>query len=294
LSAQAIALVLVAACIHATWNFWVKKARADPLAFSFLCSVASTLIYLPAVLWLLGWQSVVDLNPKQWAFIALSSVVHNLYFFILQTGYRRSDLSIVYPLARGTGPLISALGAMLLFAEKPTLFSVSGLLLVVLGTFTIAGGFALLKAGNIMSNKIRAGLIWGPLTGTCIASYTLLDGYSVKFLLIAPLLFDWICAPVRGLFLLPFLAQQKTNLRATWAQSWQYIVGIAAISPLGYILVLTAMQSAPISLVAPAREVSMLFAAFMGAKLLNEGNLKRRVFGAGLIALGVVALASSH
>jgi uncharacterized membrane protein len=293
LSSQAIALVLLAACIHATWNFWVKKAEADPLAFSFLCSLASTLIYLPAVLWLVGWQSVLDLSARQWAFIAVSSVVHNLYFFILQTGYARSDLSIVYPLARGTGPMISAVGAMLLFAEKPTLFSVSGLILVVLGTFTIAGGFALMKAGNNMSTKVRAGLIWGPMTGACIACYTLLDAYSVKFLLIAPLLFDWISGPIRGVFLLPFIVQQKTSLSLTWAQSWKYIVGIAAISPLGYILVLTAMQKAPISLVAPAREVSMLFAAFLGAKLLHEGNLRRRVFGAGLIALGVVALASS-
>ena len=286
-------MVLAAAVLHASWNFWVKKAQIHPLAFSFLCSLIATVVYAPVVWWF-HKDSGLGIQGSGWWWIIASSIVHNLYFFVLQTGYARSDLSIVYPLARGTGPLLSAIGAMLLLGEGPTLLSVSGLLLVVLGTFTIAGGVALLNPAVVTSDKVKAGLFWGCMTGACIATYTLLDGYAVKILLIAPLVFDWICAPVRGAMLVPILVHQKVDLRAAWSKAWIYILGVGLVSPLAYILVLTAMQKAPISHVAPAREVSMLLAAFLGARLLNEGELRRRLLGAALIALGVAALASSR
>jgi drug/metabolite transporter (DMT)-like permease len=289
---EALALVLVAAVIHATWNFWVKKAQVHPLAFALLCSVVSAIAYAPVVWWFHG-DTGLGITRTGWYWIAASCVVHNLYFFVLQRGYARSDLSIVYPIARGTGPLLSAIGAMVLLGETASLSSVSGLLLVVMGTFTIAGGFALLDPKKATSDKVKAGLFWGAITGACIATYTLLDGYAVKFLLIAPLVFDWICAPVRAAMLAPLIWQQKVDLRAAWRNGKRYILGVGLVSPLGYILVLTAMQQAPISHVAPAREVSMLLAAFLGARLLNEGELKRRLLGAGLIAAGVVALAWS-
>jgi drug/metabolite transporter (DMT)-like permease len=290
---DALLMVLVAAVLHASWNFWVKKAQIHPLAFSLLCSVVSTLAYAPFVWWFFK-DSGLGISSQGWWWIAASCVVHNLYFFVLQTGYARSDLSIVYPLARGTGPLLSATGAIFLLGEIPTIYSILGLLLVVLGTFTIAGGVALLDRSKVTSPKIKAGLIWGMMTGACIATYTLLDGYAVKYLLIAPLVFDWICAPIRGVMLLPIVLQQRVDLKLAWRQAWPYVMGVGVVSPFSYILVLTAMQKAPISHVAPAREVSMLVAAFLGAKLLNEGELKRRLMGAALIALGVAALATGR
>jgi drug/metabolite transporter (DMT)-like permease len=290
---DALVMVLVAAVLHASWNFWVKKAQVHPLAFSLLCSSVSTLAYAPLVWWFFK-DSGLGISAQGWWWIAASCVVHNLYFFVLQTGYARSDLSIVYPLARGTGPLLSATGAILFLAEVPTFYSVLGLLFVVFGTFTIAGGVALLNRNTVASPKVKAGLVWGMMTGACIATYTLLDGYAVKYLLIAPLVFDWICAPIRGAMLLPIVLHRNVDIRAAWKQAWPYIVGVGVVSPVSYILVLTAMQKAPISHVAPAREVSMLVAAFLGAKLLREGELKRRLFGAALIALGVVALASGR
>ena len=286
---EALAMVLVAAVLHATWNFWVKKAQIHPLAFSLLTSGVTTLAYAPIV-WYFFRDTGLGISADAWPWLIASCVVHNLYFFVLQTGYARSDLSIVYPLARGTGPLLSAIGAMLWLGEAPTFLSILGLLLVVFGTFTIAGGVALLDSTQVASVKVRAGLIWGAMTGACIATYTLLDGYSVKYLMIAPLVFDWICAPLRGALLLPIVLQQQVDLKLAWKQSWRYIVAVAVVSPFGYILVLRAMQLAPISHVAPAREVSMLLAAFLGARLLNEGDLKRRLFGALLIGLGVIFL----
>jgi drug/metabolite transporter (DMT)-like permease len=289
---EALALVLVAAVLHASWNFWVKKAQIHPLAFSLLCSLVSTVAYAPFVWWFFRDRGL-GIHGLSWLWIAASCVIHNLYFFVLQRGYARSDLSIVYPLARGTGPLLSAVGAMLWLGERPSFYSVCGLLLVVCGTFIIAGGVGLLDRKKVASDKVRAGLFWGTITGGCIATYTLLDGYAVKYLLIAPLVFDWICAPLRGAMLLPIVIHQKVDLGLAWRQGWPYIMGVGVVSPLAYILVLSAMQMAPISHVAPAREVSMLIAAFLGAKLLNEGELRRRLLGAAFIAAGVAALASS-
>ncbi|MEK9719754.1 MAG: DMT family transporter [Quisquiliibacterium sp.] len=287
---SALALVLVAAVIHASWNLMLKKADADPVCFSWLAATGGALALMPfalvfhhAQLFELGWQA--------WVAAVASGFLHVFYFITLQTGYRHGDLSVVYPVARGVGPLLSALAAILLLGEQATLGSLTGLALIVLGTFTIAGGAAMLRGA--WSARTRAGLLWGASTGVLIAAYTVNDGRAVRLLGVAPLLFYWLSDSSRALLLLPAVARRGATLQATLRKAWRPAVGVALLSPFGYILVLQAMTIAPVSHVAPAREVSMLIAAFLGAKLLSEGELVRRLIGAALIAVGVACLALS-
>ncbi len=284
---EALALVLVAACIHATWNYWVKRAQVSGASLVWASSATTAVLYAPIALWLFGSQ-LLQFGAAQWVAVAASGILHTGYFLSLQRGYAAADLSVVYPVARGTGPLLASIAAMIWFAETPTPGSITGLALIVSGTFTIAGGWALFR--RIGTEKARRGLAWGALTGLFIATYTINDGRAVKLLAIAPLLFDWLSGVLRAIFLVPLVMRQRVALRRDLATSWRYMLGVGLLAPLGYILVLTAMQIAPVSRVAPAREVSMLLAAFLGARLLGEGNLRRRLIGAALIAGGVVSL----
>ena len=129
------------------------------------------------------------------------------------------------------------------------------------------------------------------MAGLFIAGYTVVDGYAVKLLLMSPILVDYIGNFVRMAFLVPTILRDVPAAVVLWQRQWKYAVLVGVISPVSYVLVLYAMQTAPLSHVAPAREVSMLFAALLGGHLLGEGDRKMRLLGAAFIACGVTALA---
>ena len=134
---------------------------------------------------------------------------------------------------------------------------------------------------------------WGVATGALIAGYTVLDGYAVKVLLIGPVLVDYVGNLLRVPILLPPSLRDVAGLRSAWRGQWRHALVVATLGPLAYILVLYAVTMAPLSHVAPAREVSMLFAALLGGRLLGEGDRALRIAGAVCIAAGVIALASA-
>ena len=124
-----------------------------------------------------------------------------------------------------------------------------------------------------------------------IAGYTLIDGYAVKVLLLSPILIDYVGNVFRVPFLLPSALRDRRGFADLWRTQWRAALIVAVLGPLGYVLVLYAVQLAPLSHVAPAREISMLFAALIGGRLLGESDRATRLLGAGCIAGGVGALA---
>ena len=137
---------------------------------------------------------------------------------------------------------------------------------------------------------MRQGLRYGLLTGAWIASYTMVDGYAVRWLALSPILVDYMGNWVRIALLLPVALRDRAATARLWRRQWRAALVVALCSPVAYVLVLYAMQQAPLSLVAPAREVSMLFAALIGGHLLGEGDRLVRIGGALCIAAGVMAL----
>lgn len=289
--ASALALVILAGLIHAIWNIAAKKAGGDA-RFAAFSSMLGTVIWAPVALWF-GWNVVPGWGVVEWAFVAVSGVLHVLYYVILLRGYRKADLTVVYPMARGSGPLLSSLVAILLLDERITAFGLLGIAGVVAGVFLIAGGPALFRAAHDPAKKemVHKGMAYGLATGVFIASYTVVDGYAVKLLLMSPILLDYFSNFVRLGFLAPVVLRDRPAAAALWRSQWKYALVVAVISPIGYVLVLFAMQVAPLSHVAPAREVSMLFAALIGGHLLGEGDRLLRLTGAACIAFGVMALA---
>ena len=290
MSTLAFSLVVLAGLIHACWNIAAKKAGGDA-RFSFFSSVWMALIWAPVGLWA-GWSVVPRWGWVEWGFIGASAVLHVVYFIVLLRGYRKADLTVVYPLARGSGPLLSSMVAIMLLGEQISALGVAGIAGVVVGVFLIAGGPGLWRAAHDphRQKRVRKGMVYGLLTGVFIASYTVADGYAVKVLLMSPILLDYMGNFVRMALLLPVVLRDRPTARAMWLQQRKYALIVGAISPVSYVLVLYAMQTAPLSHVAPAREVSMLFAALIGGHLLGEGDRAVRLVGAVCIAVGVACL----
>ncbi len=288
---SAFALILLAGVIHASWNIAAKKANGDA-RFAFQSGAFMALLWAPVGL-VLGWRVVPGWGLREWGFVALSGVLHVFYYVVLLRGYRKSDLTVVYPLARGSGPLLSSLVAILFLGERISLTGLAGIAGVVLGVFLVAGGPRLWRRQHDPAQRLRVqkGLRYGFLTGAFIAAYTVADSYAVKFLAMSPILLDYFSNFVRLLLLAPAALHDRAATVRMWRAQWKYALLVAAISPVSYVLVLYAVQQAPISHVAPAREVSMLFAALIGGHLLREGDRLLRLLGAAFIAAGVVALA---
>jgi drug/metabolite transporter (DMT)-like permease len=284
MTAFAFGLVLSAAFIHATWNYLAKRAGEGGAAFVWLFAAVSCVFYAPVTLFIFFWQKP-HIGPLQLVFMVGSALLHLAYFLILQKGYRVGDLSLVYPLARGTGPTLSTLAAILYLGERPGALAILGAVLVAAGVFFLSWG-----SGGFRGSR-KWGVGYGLLTGIIIAAYTLWDKYAVSTLLIPPLLQDYCTNLGRVIMLAPMALRNWGNVRKEWRIHRKEAIGVGLLCPLSYIMVLTALISAPVSYIAPAREVSILIAAVMGSRLLEEGDARRRLPAAAAIVIGVIALA---
>jgi drug/metabolite transporter (DMT)-like permease len=245
----ALGLVLAAGFLHAVWNLLAKRAgsEASGPAFVWLYSALSAAIFAPlaAGVVVLGGARVGALGL---VFMFGTGVLHVGYFLSLQEGYRVGDLSVVYPLARGTGPLLASGAAIVLFGERPGPVAVAGILLIVLGVFLLGwepGG----ARGSV--ERKRLGMAFGLLTGVFIAAYTLWDKYAVSDLSLSPILYYWASLLVETVVLLPVALRRKGEIVGIWRARRKEALGVAILSPLAYVLVLTALVFAPVSHVAP-------------------------------------------
>jgi drug/metabolite transporter (DMT)-like permease len=288
----ALALVLTAALLHALWNIAAKKAGGNH-HFALLSVLMTVVLWTPVALWF-GIDEWRRWGVAEWAALGASALVHVLYFTVLLTGYRKSDLTVVYPVARGSGPLLASVGAVLVLGETITLLGGIGIVAVCGGVFLIAGGPRLLRGGDGAAHaKALAGVRWGAMTGALIAGYTVIDGYAVKVLLIGPVLVDYVGNVLRVPILATTAVRDWRGFVDASRVQWKHALVVAALGPLAYIFVLYALKMAPLSHVAPMREVSMLFAALIGGRLLGEGDRMLRLVGAAFIAIGVIALATA-
>lgn len=285
---EALLLVLVAALLHAVWNIAAKKAGGD-FRFTLFVALWVSAVWAPLALWV-GWDEVGGWGLSVWGVLFASAAVHLLYFVVLLRGYRAADLTVVYPVARGSAPLVTAAAAVLLLGERLSALALLGVLAVCAGVFLIAGGPALWR-GLAEPGRVRAGLRWGAATGLCVSAYTVIDGYSAKVLHVHPILIDYVGNVLRLPLLLPLIWPGRAELPGLWRRQWKAALTVATLGSLGYMLVLYAMTLAPLSHVAPAREVSMLVAALLGGRLLGEKDRALRLAGAACITVGVGSLA---
>lgn len=284
MSLLALGFIFIAAIFHATWNFFAKRAQGGA-SFIWLYQTLVLLFFAPIVA-IAIFLTHISFTIWTFVFILVSGLLELAYFLLLQRGYRVGDLSLVYPLARGTGPLLTTIVAILLLGEHPTLLALLGTGCIVIGVFFVAGGPGIFRADHA-----RPALLYGILTGVCIASYTLWDKEAVSVGHVAPLLLYYGTVCLNAILLTPFALRHWHEVQFHWQRHRFEASGIAVFSALSYVLVLTTLSFTPVSYIAPAREISVLFGTLLGTQLLTEKDAKRRLLSAALIVVGIIALA---
>ncbi|WP_018155576.1 DMT family transporter [Demetria terragena] len=287
MSSAALSLVLTAALLHALWNTAAKRVTGDSIAFVWLYATASALLWVPLSV-ALEWGQASFLS---WSFIgaaALTGALHNAYGLSLQTGYRKADLGVVYPVARGTGPLLTMAVALLVLGEKIQWPNAVGGVVVIAGVAVVATATNRTKTSG---RSAYAGLVWGLLTGTAIAGYTLWDNHAVTALGLAPVAYFAAGAAAQSITLLPWMRGRWPAARELVTQRRREIGIVAVLSPLAYVLVLIAMQTTPVALVAPARESSIVVGTLLGWWMFGEGRLARKLLGSCVVLAGIALIA---
>lgn len=285
MSGAALGLVLTAALLHATWNLAVKGAGGgDRVGFVWLYIVACSALWAPVGV---VWVVVTGERPTWWWLVGplVSALVHIVYQLVLQRGYAEGDLNLVYPLARGSGPLLTFVFALVVLGQRPGLVPAAGVVGVVGGVLLIALG-----RGH---HGVRAGVAWGLLTGATIASYTLWDNHAVNALGVPPVPY-FVLNLVLQLPVLAVLLVRRRDpvpVRDVWASGRTAALAVAICSPLAYIFVLRAMQLAPVALVAAGRESSIVVGAVFGWLVLREPRPARRLVGAVVVLAGIGLIA---
>lgn len=282
-----LVLVVLAALLHASWNLASKKAADAGATFVFVYRMWSAVFYLPWVAYIfyadgMSWSAMTVL------FVSLSILFHLAYSLSLMWGYQVADLSIVYPVARGTAPLLASAMAIWWLSEPLHLPKAAGIACVVLGILLIA------TQGNwrqFARPESWIGIRWGLFIGMFIAGYSLVDAYGVKVLFIAPVVLDWLSSLGGVVLLAPRVWTDRSMLRQRMAGKWHLAAFVGLISPMAYILVLYALQlGAQVSQVAPLREMSMIVATVIGAIVLKERVSVGRWLGCLVILAGVLLI----
>jgi drug/metabolite transporter (DMT)-like permease len=253
-----------------------------------LYQAASLVLLLPAAaVYLLLMNAPAG---RGWAgAMVVSGVLHAAYYVLLQRGYSRGDLPVVYPLARGTGPMLAVVVALLVFGERPGALGIAGAAVIIAGVFVIGTA-----ASPTETALRRVGIGYGLTIGVFIAGYTLWDAHAVTALGVPPLIQLAGSCLTQVLLLTPYvLTRRRAQARELIGRRKPEISTIAVLSPLSYLLVLVALRFAPVSLVAPVREFSIVIAGVLAWKILGEANPTRRLLGSGVIVAGIVAIAVS-
>ena len=285
---SALILILLAALLHATWNYLAKKSR-DKLSFLWLFVLAAIVIYFLPFVYRLRSHHI---PTNGWIYIFATGFIHAFYFWFLGAAYERGDLSTVYPIARGTAPVLVPFVAAGWLRESPSVLGAFGIGLVAVGIYTINlpnfSWRALLQVWRAMR---RGPVLLAFSTGITTTLYTVADKQGVQS--VDPFIYIYLMFVLSVLFLTPWmLLRKRKELRNEWMTN-KRTIGLVGFMCLGtYLMVLSAMATpSKISYIAAGRECSIIFSALFGILLLKESHGRLKIVGAIVIVLGLVCIA---
>ena len=264
--------VLGGALLHAAWNTLVKSSQDKELD-TYAVAAGSGIVAL-CLLPLLALPA-----PASWPWLAASSAVHILYFLFLAGAYRHGELSYVYPVMRGGGPMVVAASGALVFAEA--LRSIEWL-----GVLLICGGILALASGA----HDRRATLFAVANAAVIGAYTLIDAQGARASGAAVSYALWFFAVMALVILAIGAARRGSTLPRYLARHWARALAGGACSVGSYGIALWAMTLAPVALVAALRETSVIFAAVLAALILKENLTRRRLIATGAVLAGLVLL----
>ncbi|NDI33892.1 DMT family transporter [Chengkuizengella sediminis] len=277
-------LILVAAFSHAIWNLLLKSSEQKEI-FLWSLRVWSFIIFLPISIYFWPEQPVSIIDWIVWGLG--SAILHSIYALILSKAYEKNDFTLVYPIARGTGPLIVVIVGIFILKEEVGLITLLGVSIIMFGIYVLYSGFNL-KLG-LQTLKMILQSPWPLFVGVAIASYTIFDKMAVAF--VPPIILNLI----DNLGQIVILGN-KVRLRGRkaifeqWKKHWIKMAVAGGLAGLAYILVLIVMTEVPVSYVSPLRETSIVIGSILGFLFLKENFGVNKLLGSIIIFAGVVII----
>jgi len=273
-------LVLVAALLHASWNAFVKAGNDKLLSLALMhaCSGALGLCLLP----------FFPLpNPASWPYLALSAALHWGYYVFLISGYRHGDLGVVYPLARGSAPLMIAVTGALIAGERFPPLAMAGLALASLGIVSLS------FENGLPARRTFKPILFAIGTALWITAYTLADGLGVREAGSKLSYIIWLFV-LEALTFCPFaIAMRRRTWKRYYLDHWQGLWLSGLVAALAYGLVIYVMSTHPMAWVSALRETSVVIAVLIGAFFLKEQHLLFRVSAAVVVVCGIALMSAS-
>jgi drug/metabolite transporter (DMT)-like permease len=279
---SAVALVIVAAALHATWHLLVKRTEQRQLFTGWVLAVAA-LLYSPILLFFAPIAKAV------WPYAVVSAIVQGTYFVLLVRAYERADFSLAYPIARGSAPALLALWGVVFLGEHLNFIGILGLAGLLSGLLIVGLGFPSRRSERFMTNGRAIFIALG--VALCISIYSAIDGKVVRDTPVLPYLA--FVTVLTGVFVTPFIfAHYGMNQTiACWRAQKLRIIVVGILPSIPYFLVLRVYAISGVSYAGALREVSIVFAALAGRFLLGEPFGALRVAGSLLIFAGIVVIA---
>jgi len=278
----ALALLLVAALLHAGWNLFVKRA-GEKQVFTWWGLVVGSVCFAPLLLMSQSFPLRI------WPYVIFSALVEGAYYIILTRAYEHGDFSLVYPMARGAAPAFLVVWAVLFLGERPGPAGFVGLALLVLGLVIVGGNtwWSLRKTTALRTS----GIVLALSVALCISIYSAIDGAAVH--IVAPLPYTVLVISLSTVFITPVILVRYGGRAAVaeWRANWFRIVIVGILMMLSYMLVLQTYAIAHVSYAGAIREISVVFAAFIGWRWLGEDFGLLRLLGASVIFVGILVIA---
>jgi uncharacterized membrane protein len=290
MSGMALVIVLTSAFLHAGWNYLLKKSDRK-IVFIWWFLLISVILYFPAFAY---YFPKVSIPAQGWFCIVATGLIHAVYFGFMGGAYQRGDLSLVYPLARGSGPLFVPILAVILLGEEIALLGGLGILFIISGIYCVHlrsfSGSAFLEPFA----ALRGGAsLWALFTGLAIAAYTLVDKVGVG--LVYPPVYIYLLLLITWLLITPWvLIRERGGVKSEWQRHKGSIAVVGFLSGFTYLMILFALTMSKVSYVAAVREVSIVLSAYFGIVYLGEKQGRQKLLGAVLITLGVIAIGLSR
>jgi len=290
MTSLALSLVLLASVAHSGWNFLLKRSEDNEVFIWGLLAATSVLLAPLGVV--LAWRNPIE--PFGWLFVTATIVLHTLYFGLLGRSYTVGDLSLVYPIARGMGPMLVPILAVVFLDETIAASAIAGIAVIVAGIYIVSwwGSFHQL-ARRPLDLFRNPGTRYAILTGFTIAAYTIIDKAGVAH--VQPFLYMYLMTLGSTIVLFPYVLAKRRLSGITHELRHNSVAILVAggLTFVAYGLVLTAFTLSRVSYVAPTREVGIVITVLIGALVLREPFGMGRLLGSVLIVSGLILISLS-
>lgn len=280
-----IMLLILAGCFHSIWNTLAKRS-ADKQVFLWLSLVVFAIIFFVPLCLLYK-----TFSSHGWIYIITSGSIHALYMILLGKAYQLGDLSLVYPLSRGSAPLFVTLFAIFFLKEKVSLLGMAGILLIVMGIYTLhirnLSFKGLTEPLLLIREKISCLAL---LIGLLISGYSVIDKVGVDY--VDPVIYLYLMFAISAILMSPYIFINKSEkIKKEWLENKWAVIAVAIMYVFAYLLVLMAMTHGKVSYISSVREISLVFTTLIGTFMFREAFGGKKIIASILMFSGIVLIA---